>query len=106
MLENDIWMHDVMTMKLMLDDHTLWELNEKMNENEYEIVAGERRWRASQMAQLHELPVIVKDFSDSEVLEVAIIENIQRADLNPIEEATGYHQLIPLTPDQEFCDPF
>ncbi len=65
-----------------------------LNENEYEIVAGERRWRASQIAQLHDLPVILKDFSDSEVLEVAIIENIQRADLNPIEEATGYQQLM------------
>ncbi len=65
-----------------------------LNENEYEIVAGERRWRASQIAQLHDLPVILRDFSDSEVLEVAIIENIQRADLNPIEEATGYQQLM------------
>ncbi|AXI48672.1 chromosome partitioning protein ParB [Sulfitobacter sp. SK012] len=60
----------------------------------YEIVAGERRWRASQMAQLHELPVIVREFTDVEVLEVAIIENIQRADLNAIEEATGYRQLM------------
>ena len=63
-------------------------------EDEYEIVAGERRWRASQMAQLHELPVILREFSDIEVLEVAIIENIQRADLNPIEEAMGYQQLM------------
>lgn len=60
----------------------------------FEIVAGERRWRAAQRAQLHELPVIVRDFSDTEVLEVAIIENIQRADLNPIEEAAGYKQLM------------
>lgn len=60
----------------------------------YEIVAGERRWRASQMAQLHELPVIVREFSDTEVLEVAIIENIQRADLNAIDEAAGYRQLM------------
>lgn len=58
------------------------------------IVAGERRWRAAQMAQLHELPVLVRDFSDSEVLEIAIIENIQRADLNPVEEALGYKQLM------------
>ncbi len=63
-------------------------------EGEYEIVAGERRWRASQMAQLHELPVLVRDFNDTEVLEVAIIENIQRADLNPVEEAAGYKQLM------------
>jgi ParB family chromosome partitioning protein len=61
---------------------------------EYEIVAGERRWRASQLAQLHELPVVVRDFSDLDVLEIAIIENIQRADLNPIEEAIGYRQLM------------
>lgn len=61
---------------------------------EYEIVAGERRWRAAQMAQLHDIPVLVRDFTDTEVLEVAIIENIQRADLNPVEEATGYRQLM------------
>ena len=60
----------------------------------YQIVAGERRWRAAQMAQLHEVPVIVRDFNDTEVLEVAIIENIQRADLNPVEEAMGYRQLM------------
>lgn len=61
---------------------------------EYEIVAGERRWRAAQMAKLHEVPVLLRDFSDIEVLEVAIIENIQRADLNPVEEAAGYSQLM------------
>jgi len=61
---------------------------------EYEIVAGERRWRAAQAAKLHELPVIVRDFTDIEVLEVAIIENIQRADLNAAEEAAGYRQLM------------
>jgi ParB family chromosome partitioning protein len=60
----------------------------------FEIVAGERRWRAAQMAQLHELPIIVREFSDIEVLEVAIIENIQRADLNAAEEAAGYKQLM------------
>lgn len=60
----------------------------------FEIVAGERRWRAAQMAKLHELPVIVRDFTDTETLEIAIIENIQRADLNPIEEAAGYRQLM------------
>lgn len=62
--------------------------------NAFQIVAGERRWRAAQLAQLHELPVLVRDFDDTEVLEVAIIENIQRADLNPVEEATGYRQLM------------
>ncbi|MDO5657309.1 MAG: ParB/RepB/Spo0J family partition protein [Paracoccus sp. (in: a-proteobacteria)] len=60
----------------------------------YQIVAGERRWRAAQMAQLHELPVIIREFSDLEMLEVAIIENIQRADLNAIEEAASYRQLM------------
>ena len=63
-------------------------------ENEFEIVAGERRWRASQMAQLHEIPAIIREFSDIEVLEVAILENIQREDLNPVEEAAGYRQLM------------
>ncbi|HMB13647.1 MAG TPA: ParB/RepB/Spo0J family partition protein [Roseovarius sp.] len=63
-------------------------------DGDFEIVAGERRWRAAQMAKLHEIPVIVRDFDDTEVLEVAIIENVQRADLNPVEEATGYSQLM------------
>jgi len=61
---------------------------------QFEIVAGERRWRASQRAKLHEVPVIIRDFSDLEVLEVAIIENIQRSDLNAIDEAAGYKQLM------------
>ncbi len=60
----------------------------------YQIVAGERRWRAAQMAKLHEVPVIVREFTDEEVLEVAIIENVQREDLNPIDEAHGYRQLV------------
>lgn len=60
----------------------------------YQIVAGERRWRAAQIAQLHEVPALIRDYSDSEVLEVAIIENIQRSDLNPIDEAAGYRQLM------------
>ena len=60
----------------------------------YEIVAGERRWRAAQLAQLHEVPVLIRDLTDTEVLEVAIIENIQRADLNPVEEAAAYKQLM------------
>lgn len=60
----------------------------------YEIVAGERRWRAAQRAQVHQVPVIIRAFTDTEVLEIAIIENIQRTDLNPIEEATGYRALI------------
>ena len=60
----------------------------------YQIVAGERRWRAAQMAKLHKIPVVVRSFSDVEVLEIAIIENIQRSDLSPIDEANGYQQLI------------
>jgi len=60
----------------------------------YEIVAGERRWRASQAAQLHEVPVLVRDYSDVEVMEVALIENIQRADLNALEEAQSYKLLM------------
>lgn len=60
----------------------------------YEIVAGERRWRAAQIAQLHAVPAVVREFSDSEVLEIAIIENIQRAELNAIEEALAYRQLM------------
>ena len=63
-------------------------------EGGYEIVAGERRWRAAQKAQLHEVPVLVRDLDDTEVLEIAIIENIQRADLNAMEEASGYRQLM------------
>ena len=60
----------------------------------YEIVAGERRWRAAQAANLHMLPVLIREFSDMEMLEIAIIENIQRADLNAIDEAQAYKQLM------------
>ncbi len=60
----------------------------------YEIVAGERRWRAAQKAGLHSVPVIARELSDREVLELAIIENVQRSDLNAIEEAAGYRELI------------
>lgn len=63
-------------------------------ETGYEIVAGERRWRAAQRAGLHMVPVIVRSLSDQEVLELAIIENVQRSDLNAIEEASGYRELI------------
>ena len=62
--------------------------------NIFEIVAGERRWRAAQMAQLHDVPVVVREMSDSESLELAIIENVQRADLNAVEEAGAYQELI------------
>jgi ParB family chromosome partitioning protein len=60
----------------------------------FEIVAGERRWRAAQLAKLHEVPVIVRTLSDAQSLELAIIENVQRADLNPIEEGAAYQDLI------------
>ncbi len=60
----------------------------------YEIVAGERRWRAAQRAALHTVPVIVRELSDMEAAEFALIENVQRTDLNPIEEATGYTELM------------
>ncbi len=66
----------------------------KVGEDSYQIVAGERRWRASQLAGVHEVPVVIKELSDQEVLEIAIIENVQRQDLNPVEEAKGYHNLI------------
>ena len=59
----------------------------------FEIIAGERRWRAAQRANLHEVPIVVLDVSDGEALELAIIENVQRSDLNPLEEATGYQSL-------------
>jgi len=62
-------------------------------QDRFEIVAGERRWRASQMAGLHEVPIVPVDVSDSDALEIAIIENVQREDLNPMEEAQGYHAL-------------
>ena len=62
--------------------------------NAYEIVAGERRWRAAQRASLHDVPVMIRELSDSESLEIALIENIQRADLNPIEEASGFRALM------------
>ncbi|RED17083.1 ParB/RepB/Spo0J family partition protein [Parasphingopyxis lamellibrachiae] len=60
----------------------------------YQIVAGERRWRAAQRAHLHQVPVIVRDFDDAETLEIALVENIQREDLNAIEEAEAYKRLI------------
>lgn len=62
--------------------------------SEYEIVAGERRWRAAQKAQLHTVPVIIKELTDAETMEIALIENIQREDLSPIEEAEGYKRLM------------
>lgn len=63
-------------------------------EDYYEIIAGERRWRAAKMAGLKEIPVIIKDFTDQEIVEISLIENIQREDLNPIEEAQAYKRLL------------
>jgi ParB family chromosome partitioning protein len=60
----------------------------------YEIVAGERRWRAAQRARLHEVPALIRELTDQETLEIGIVENVQRADLNPVEEAQAYRQLI------------
>ena len=60
----------------------------------YEIIAGERRWRAAKRAGLTEIPVIIKDLSDLEIIEISLIENIQREDLNPIEEARAYKRLL------------
>lgn len=64
------------------------------NSNGFQIVAGERRWRAAQRARLHDVPVVIKELTDSNALEIALVENIQRQDLNSIEEAEGYQQLI------------
>ncbi|WP_308911016.1 ParB/RepB/Spo0J family partition protein [Pseudokordiimonas caeni] len=65
-----------------------------MGGDRFQIVAGERRWRAAQKAGIHEVPVVVRELSDSEVLEIAIVENVQRQDLSAIEEATAYKRLI------------
>lgn len=66
----------------------------KKRDNYFEIIAGERRWRAAKMAGLKEVPVVIKDYTNQEIMEVALIENIQREDLNPIEEALAYQRLI------------
>ena len=66
----------------------------RKNNSFYEIVAGERRWRAAQLAKIHEVPVLIKELTNEEVVKISIVENIQRVDLNPIEEANSYHQLI------------
>lgn len=91
----------------MFDEDALIELSESIKQygilqpllvqkkdNYYEIIAGERRWRAAKMAGVKEVPVIIKDYSTQEVMEIALIENIQREDLNPIEEALAYQRLI------------
>jgi len=69
-------------------------VRQRANENSYEVIAGERRWRAAQIAQLDKIPAIIKTLSDDDALEIAIIENVQRSNLNPIDEASGYKRLI------------
>ena len=76
------------------DEDALLELLVQKKDDYYEIIAGERRWRAAKLAGLKEVPVIIKDFSDQEVVEIALIENIQREDLNAIEEAVAYKRLM------------
>lgn len=67
---------------------------DKAQTGRFEIIAGERRWRAAQKAQLHEVPVVILDLDDESALEIALIENLQRQDLNPVEEARGYQKLM------------
>ncbi len=91
----------------MFDEDALIELSESIKQygvlqpllvqkkdDYYEIVAGERRWRAAKLAGIKEIPVVIKDYSNQELMEIALIENIQREDLNPIEEAQAYQKLI------------
>ena len=66
----------------------------KKNEDSYEIIVGERRWRAAQIAEMHEIPALVKEMNDEEVIQVALIENIQRANLNPVEEARAFQNIL------------
>src|SRR5699024_1663499 len=66
----------------------------KGQSGKYEIIAGERRWRASQRANLHRVPVIISEMDDKQALEVALVENLQREDLNPVDAALGYHRLM------------
>ncbi|MCP5368822.1 MAG: ParB/RepB/Spo0J family partition protein [Hyphomicrobiales bacterium] len=68
--------------------------HDPIDPSRYEIIAGERRWRAAQVAQVHEVPVLVRDLTDREALEVALVENLQRQDLSPLEEAEGYRRLM------------
>lgn len=89
------------------DEDTLQELSDSIKQvgmiqpilvqdrkDHYEIIAGERRWRAAKIAGLKEIPVIIRDYSDQEIMEISLIENIQREDLNPIEEAQAYKRLL------------
>lgn len=69
-------------------------VRQRVNNDSYEVIAGERRWRAAQIAQIDNVPVIIKNLSDDDALEIAIIENVQRSNLNPIDEASGYKRLM------------
>lgn len=69
-------------------------VRQRENNESYEVIAGERRWRAAQIAQLDNVPVIIKNLTDDDALEIAIIENVQRSNLNPIDEASGYKRLL------------
>ena len=69
-------------------------VRQRDNNESYEVIAGERRWRAAQIAQLDNVPVIIKNLTDDDALEIAIIENVQRSNLNPIDEASGYKRLL------------
>ena len=69
-------------------------IGESHDGNTFEIIAGERRWRAAQEAQLYEVPIVIKDLDDNKALEVALVENVQRQDLTPLEEAEGYRRLM------------
>jgi ParB family chromosome partitioning protein len=66
----------------------------RISDHKYEIIAGERRWRAAQQAGVNDVPVVIKEMSDSDALEIGLIENLQRADLNPLEEAAAYQRLM------------
>lgn len=69
-------------------------ITDEIIDGRYEIIAGERRWRAAQLAQLHDVPVVIRDFEDRQAMQIALIENLQREDLNPVEEALAYQRLL------------
>ena len=77
-------------------DEQAWAKAEKRERAQYELIAGERRWRASQLAGLAEIPAMIRPMSDAEALRAAVIENLQRADITKLEEAEGYRELLDL----------
>lgn len=92
-LANSIRVHGILQPLLVRPRRDLF-TKEVVSSDQYEIIAGERRWRAAQLAQLHEVPVIIRDMDDSQAMQIALIENLQREDLNPIEEALAYQRLM------------